>query len=720
VLLTRIICTLGPASLNPKALRRLTDLGVDLLRINLSHSPLAELEQTIELIRAHSSVPICLDTQGAQVRTGPFADGRITLAAGERVTLVPMPAVGTRDCVPLHPASVAGELRVGDTLTVDFDGVVLQVVSEGENCQARVLCGGVVGSNKAVTVDCAVTLHALTEVDVEALTIGRRCGLRHVALSFTNRAADVAQARALAGPDAEIISKVETRMALDHLDEILSAADAILIDRGDLSREVPLERIPLVQKDIIARANRAGVPVNVATNLLETMITGTRPTRAEVNDVVNTLLDGADGLVLAAETAIGRNPVGCVSVIRSLIDEVSWLRTRDSQPAWAAIEPSAVAGLVPAHGGHLVVADVAPEPERLRATVVDPRVMLDARQLAVGGFSPLSGFMDRAMLAAVLATHRLPDGTVWPMPILLPWTDGWRPSHGDRVRLESPDGDAAVVTVSDVFEWDVRQLAHAWFGTDNAQHPGVAAVLAWPGVFVAGPVALTARTERRRYPSEMTPTQARAVFAHRQWQRVVGFHTRNVPHRVHEWLQLQALAAHHCDGVFVHPVIGPKKAGDCSGAIIIEAYEHVARVHYPANAAVVAGWATYSRYAGPREALFTALVRQNYGCSHFIVGRDHTGVGAFYGADQSRRFIESFAPELGIRLILSPEVVYCGVCEAYVDTCEHGEDAIRRISGTQARDALRAGQALPDWFMRDDVSQLILAALARGEEVFVA
>jgi ATP sulfurylase len=218
---------------------------------------------------------------------------------------------------------------------------------------------------------------------------------------------------------------------------------------------------------------------------------------------------------------------------------------------------------------------------------------------------------------------------------------------------------------------------------------------------------------------ELTPAQARTIFEHRQWQRVVGFHTRNVPHRVHEYLQLSTLQEQHCDGVFVHPVIGPKKSGDCSGEIILKTYEYLIREHYPVDAALVAGWVTYSRYAGPREALFTALVRQNYGCSHFIVGRDHTGVGAFYGADASRRFVESLAQDIGVQVVFSPEVAYCQACGAHVTQCVHGDGQVSRISGTEARETLRAGRLLPDWFMREGVSQIILEDLRLGREVFV-
>jgi pyruvate kinase len=725
--LTRVICTLGPASTTPRVLERLSDLGVDLFRINLSHTRLEDLDGLITQIQAHSSVPICLDTQGAQVRTGPFVGGRITLEPDTIVEVSRMPDTGTATRLPLYPGTVVDELRVGDLITVDFDSAVLQVIATGAVCQARVMCGGVVGSNKAVSVDCAVTLRPLTELDEAALVLGRARGLSHVALSFTNRRSDVALARELAGPGAEIISKVETRLALQNLDEILEAADAILIDRGDLSREVPLERIPLVQKDIIARANAARVPVYVATNLLESMITGVRPTRAEVNDVVNTLLDGADGLVLAAETAIGRNPVGCVSMIRSLIGQYETRRTSGSVAAWQD-QASVVSGLVPPHGGRLVQAIADPAvvaryeeaPRVVRSVEADPLVLMDARQIATGAFSPLTGFMTRATLASVLSANRLPDGVVWPMPVLWPVPIDMVVQPGETLVLTGHSRPVATVEVDEVFDWAADDLARQWFGTDDPAHPGVARVLAGSGRFVGGTVALWPDAARQRLPWELTPLQARTVFEHRQWQRVVGFHTRNVPHRVHEYLQLDALNRHHCDGVFVHPVTGPKKSGDCTGDSVLRAYDHLIREHYPRGSALVAGWETYSRYAGPREALFTAIVRQNFGCSHFIVGRDHTGVGNFYSPEASRQFVEVLGAELGIQTLFSPEVAYCSACDAHVAGCEHGDTCVQRISGTEARDALRRGEVLPDWFMRESVSRLILADLRDGREVFVA
>jgi pyruvate kinase len=715
----QILCTLGPASLDPRTIRRLSDLGVDLFRLNLSHTEPGDLEKWVALIRAHSDVPICFDTQGAQVRTGTFIDRVVEFLADTEVELVACPAEGRAGVVPLHPGSVLGQLAVGDLIGLDFHSAMLQVIATAPVCRARVVCAGSVGSNKAVTVDRQLTLDPLTDVDYAAVELARTLDIRHVALSFANRRADIDLLRQLVGPGVRIIAKVESRQALENLDEILDAADEILIDRGDLSRDVPIESVPLIQKDVIRRANRAGVPVNVATNLLESMVSSQRPTRAEVNDVINTLLDGGDGLVLAAETAIGRHPIGCVSMIRALIGQY------EQQVAGGTLAAlSSTSSLVSPLGGRLVHRQLDAMPDGFDALPMldlDERAALDVRQLACGAFSPLDGFLGRDALASVLDTHRLPDGTVWPLPVILQLPRGMgdvRVPRG-RVRLAHRGEVYGVIDVDEVFRWDLADLAVRWFGTADAAHPGVAQLLAGGEWFVGGKTSLTAAAALDRQPFELTPAQARVIFEHRQWRRVIGFHTRNVPHRVHEHLQMVALAGHHADGIFVHPVVGPKKSGDCNGDIILRSYQLLIRHHYPPNAAVVAGFATYSRYAGPREAAFTAICRQNFGCSHFIVGRDHTGVGRFYGPDASRKLLESLAPDLGIEPIFSDEVSFCVQCEGYRRTCEHGSDFIRQVSGTEARAMLRQGTPPPDWFMRDTVSAFIIEELSRGTEVFV-
>ena len=718
----RILCTLGPASLNARTIRRLAELRVDLFRLNLSHTDLERLEDWVTLIRAHSDVPICFDSQGAQVRTGTFAGSEVRLEADTAVEVAPAPAEGTATLVPLYPASIVPQLAVGDLVSLDFHSAVLQIIEVGDVCRARVLCAGVVGSNKAASLDRALPLPPLTQTDFAAMEIAKRLQIRHVALSFANRREDVELLRLLVGPDVTIISKVESRQALVNLDDIMAVSDEILIDRGDLSRDVPIESVPLIQKDIIRRANQAGVPVHVATNLLESMVESARPTRAEVNDVINTLIDGADGLVLAAETAVGQHPVGCAGMIRTLVEQYE-----QETAAYTYSSRLASSSLVVPHGGRLVhqILETIDRPslDTLPAFDLDERAALDVRQIAFGSFSPLEGFMGRDALASVLETNRLPSGTVWPLPMVLQVPAGTAiramPGPGD-VRLEVNHETYAVMHVEECFQWDLSDLARRWFGTDSPDHPGVARLLRGSDRFLSGKVDLLPGPGLRRQPFELTPAQARMIFEHRHWRKVVGFHTRNVPHRVHEHLQMTALAEHHCDGVFIHPVVGPKKSGDCAGDTILKSYQLLIATHYPANSAMVAGFSTYSRYAGPREALFTAICRQNFGCSHFIVGRDHTGVGGFYAPEASQRLMESLASDIEIEPIFCEEVHYCQRCQRHVGGCEHGQAFSQSVSGTEARTLLKKGAAPPDWFMRESVSRLLLDELALGTEVFVA
>ena len=315
----QILCTLGPSSLRPDVIGRLDERGVDLFRVNLSHTPLEAVASTIELVRGCSATPICLDTEGAQVRCGVMAPD-VTLEEGQTVRLTAAGRVGTGKELVLQPSATLDILRPGSRLSVDFHGALLRVTEAAPaGATALVVEGGQVRSNKAVTVDPAPVLPALTDKDVAAIRVARSLGVRHFALSFASRAEDVALVRGLLGPDATVISKIESRAGIRNMDAIISTSDAVLIDRGDLSREVPLEHVPFYQKVVVRQANRWNRPVYVATNLLESMVTSRRPTVAEADDIANTLLDGVHGLVLAAETAIGVDPVGTVDMVLRMV-----------------------------------------------------------------------------------------------------------------------------------------------------------------------------------------------------------------------------------------------------------------------------------------------------------------------------------------------------------------------------------------------------------------
>lgn len=311
----KILCTLGPASLKPDVIKGLDERGVDLFRINLSHTSLEAVGPTIGLVRDVSSTPISLDTEGAQVRCG-LIDGEVLLEEGERVRLTAEHVPGTERELTLWPGSVFDSLRPGTTINADFDGALLRVEAvEGDSATAAVVRTGRVRSNKGVAVDPPPALPALSEKDRAAIEIGAGLGVTHYALSFAGRAEHVDLIRELAPAGAHIMAKIESRAGVRNMDGIIGATDSVIIDRGDLSREVPFEYVPFYQKAIVRRANRGNRPIYVATNLLESMVTNRTPTIAEANDIANTLLDGVHGLVLAAETAIGIDPIGSVDMV---------------------------------------------------------------------------------------------------------------------------------------------------------------------------------------------------------------------------------------------------------------------------------------------------------------------------------------------------------------------------------------------------------------------
>ncbi len=316
-----LICTLGPSSLNERVIPQLEAIGVRSFRINMSHTDIVDLERVIHFIQECTKVPISIDTEGAQIRTGVVMDG-VALREGSQVRLVPEAIKGDAFALPLTPGNAIEELQPGTRVSIDFDSVILRIdrVRDGA-AEATVLTSGEIGSHKAVTAFPSPHLPTFSEKDLFAIRLAIQNQIHEFDLSFCNHQNAIRQLREMIGPTDTIIAKIESREGVRNLTEIAQAADGILIDRGDLSREVRIEAIPLLQKLIIRKANALGTPVYVATNLLESMVTRRTPTRAEVNDVINTLLDGANGLVLAAETAIGKYPVEAARMIAALLKE---------------------------------------------------------------------------------------------------------------------------------------------------------------------------------------------------------------------------------------------------------------------------------------------------------------------------------------------------------------------------------------------------------------
>jgi pyruvate kinase len=320
--MSKILVTLGPASLNYETIKQMEQEGVHLFRINLSHANLDSLEELIAKIQKWTDVPVCLDSEGAQIRNQSMGSGSVNFQKGKQVRIHFDKTSGDSNSISFTPTDIAKAFIVGDKIRVDFDKVCMEVVERNnDHCLARITHGGEVGSKKAVDIlGRKLELPAITEKDREAIRIGRKLGIKHFALSFAGSCDDVNQMRSLAGSNSTIISKIESIDGLKNLHAILEASDQILIDRGDLSRQVPIEKIPFLQRKIISLARLFEKPVFVATNLLETMVKNRNPTRAEMNDIVSTILMGADGLVLAAETAIGVDPVAAVKTTATLVN----------------------------------------------------------------------------------------------------------------------------------------------------------------------------------------------------------------------------------------------------------------------------------------------------------------------------------------------------------------------------------------------------------------
>lgn len=366
--------------------------------------------------------------------------------------------------------------------------------------------------------------------------------------------------------------------------------------------------------------------------------------------------------------------------------------------------------MVGAHGGRLVSRVAKSARGGLEAIDVGARAMGDIENIADGVFSPLEGFLGEADLAAVVRGGRLADGTAWTIPILLDVSDAdaARAVDAGEVELREAGGEGrATMKVDESHALDRRALARGVYGTEDAAHPGVAGVMAMNATLLGGRVELARRPAdsalRRR---RMTPAQTREAFGAAGWRETVAFQTRNPPHVAHEMLQKAALATR--DGVFVNPIVGRKKAGDFADDVIIGAYEAMIRAYYPENRCVLGTLHTEMRYAGPKEAIHHAIMRQNYGCSHIIIGRDHAGVGKYYEPFAAHEIFGSYG-DLEIEPVFFPAMFYCSACGAFSTAkgCPHGEAERLSVSGTALREMFQAGRVPDGRTMRPEVVRVI-------------
>ena len=381
------------------------------------------------------------------------------------------------------------------------------------------------------------------------------------------------------------------------------------------------------------------------------------------------------------------------------------------------------------HGGGLVnlLAD-EDEADTLRGeaanvpkVVVSDRELSDLEMLAVGALSPLTGFQGEEDYHSILQTMHLQNGLPWAIPVTLSLSDdeSKRIGGADRVALLPAEGaePLAVLLVTEIYRRDRRKEALGVFQTEELEHPGVAALRAAGDWCVAGELRVLALPTHDDFTDyRLTPAQTRAEMQRRGWRTVVGFQTRNPIHRAHEYIQKCALEI--VDGLLVHPLVGATKGDDVPADVRMRCYEALFEGYYPKDRAMVSVFPAAMRYAGPKEAIWHAICRKNYGCTHFIVGRDHAGVGTYYGTYDAQKIFEEFEPgELGITPLMFEHSFWCNACEGMASpkTCPHGEQTRVSLSGTRVREMLRNGERPPQEFSRPEVADILIEAMQGTE-----
>lgn len=370
------------------------------------------------------------------------------------------------------------------------------------------------------------------------------------------------------------------------------------------------------------------------------------------------------------------------------------------------------------HGGKLVNRVVTgrrrehllEEARELKKIELSLELASDVMNIAYGVYSPLEGFLLREDYIHVLYDMRLSNDIPWTIPIVLDVKhneiSGLR--EGDDITLVYHGIPLALMRIEEIYKWDKEEYVRQVYRTNDINHPGVTKTLKKGDLLVGGRIDLLNDIPEPYEKYRLWPIETRILFRERGWKTIAGFQTRNVPHRGHEYVQKAALT--FVDGLFINPLVGWKKPGDYRDEVIIAAYEKLIQHYFPKNVVVFTVLRMAMRYAGPREAVHHAIVRKNFGCTHFIVGRDHAGVGDYYKPYEAWDIFKEF-PDLGITPLFIRESFYCRKCSGMVNEkiCPHGEEDRVRISGTKLRELIRSGIKPPEYMMRPEVAEVVLS-----------